>query len=179
MHTLRTQDRDASMTSLVSFHNVPMPRGLAFALDHIEDHGGKVDIFSADRTVKAVAAHNKQFGTNLHAQQYLYDNQHRPGFNPANPPNRTSHAYYSDGNAAYGGRGPGVRLPWYMLGLDLADRGKSEDVSNFLRVARKLGYKVTQPYKSGSERHHIIFTESPIRNLENWNVISENRGTNG
>lgn len=32
MHTLRTEDRDASMTNLVSFHAVPMPRGLAFAI---------------------------------------------------------------------------------------------------------------------------------------------------
>lgn len=176
MHTLRKQDRDASMTNLVSFHGVPMPRGLAFAIDHIERHGGKVDIFSADRTVAAVAEHNRQFGTNLHAQQYLYDNQHRPGFNPANPPNRTSHAYYSDGNPAYGGRKAGARLPWYMLGIDLADDGRSEDVSRFLRVARRLGYHVTQPYASGSERHHIIFTQSPVENLERWNVISKNRG---
>jgi hypothetical protein len=175
MHKFTKAHRDESMTNLVSFHNVPMRRGLAFAINHIEEHGAKVSIFSADRTVEAIAEHNKQFGTNLHAQKYLYDNQNRPGFNPANPPWLTSHCYYSDGNPAYG-RGRGEKIPWYMLGIDMSDWGMSEDVRRFRTTAAKLGYRVTQPYASGSERHHIIFSTSPIKNLENWNVIAKERG---
>lgn len=91
MKKLSTDDRAAAMTEGVSFHDVPMPRGLAFGISHIESHGAPVSIFSADRTVAAITAHNKEFGTTLHAQQYLFDNQGKPGFNPANPPTRTSH----------------------------------------------------------------------------------------
>jgi hypothetical protein len=180
MNTLRTEDRDASMTNIVSFHGVPLPRGLAFAIEHIEKHGAPVAIFSADRTVKSIAEHNSQFGTKLHAQQFLFDNQNKPGFNPANAPQKTSHCYFADGNPAYkNSRGqivtPGGRIPWYQLGIDIADKGKHEDCRQFLRVAHKLGYEFIQPYTSGSERHHVVCVKSPIRTLEHWNVISENR----
>jgi hypothetical protein len=180
VHTLRKQDRDASMTNLVSFHGVPIPRGLAFAIWHIEDHGAPVSIFSADRTVKAIADHNAQFGTQLHAQQFLFDNQNKPGFNPANPPARTSHCYFADGNPAYkNSKGqivaPGGRIPWYSVGIDLADKGKTEDCRHFLTVAHKLGYEFIQPYKVGSEQHHVIAVKSPVATLEHWNVISKKR----
>ncbi|MEA2302449.1 MAG: hypothetical protein QOE44_2984 [Solirubrobacteraceae bacterium] len=180
MHTLRTEDRVHSMTNLVSFHGVPMPRGLAFAIDHIEKHGAPVSIYSADRTVGAIAEHNKQFGTTLHAQEFLFDNQGKPGFNPANPPNRTSHCYFADGNPAYkdaNGRvvAPGGQIPWYSLGIDISDKGKAEDCREFLRVAHKLGYEFIQPYSSGSEQHHVISVKSPIGTLEHWNVISKKR----
>lgn len=180
MNELRTEDRDASMTNLVSFHDVPMPRGLAFAIYHIEKHGAPVAIFSADRTVKAIAEHNKQFGTSLHAQQYLFDNQGKPGFNPANPPQKTSHCYFADGNPAYkNSRGQivaaGGRIPWYALGIDLCDRGKREDCREFLRIAHQLGYEFIQPYSSGSERHHVVCVKSPVGALEHWNIISKNR----
>jgi hypothetical protein len=180
VHTLRKQDRDGSMTSLVSFHGVPIPRGLAFAIWHIEEHGAPVSIFSADRTVKAITDHNAQFGTQLHAQQFLFDNQNKPGFNPANPPARTSHCYFADGNPAYkNSKGqivaPGGRIPWYSVGIDLADKGKTEDCRHFLTVAHKLGYEFIQPYKVGSEQHHVIAVKSPVATLEHWNVISKER----
>lgn len=169
------------MTNLVSFHNIPMPRGLAFSINHIEEHGAKVAIFSADRTVAAIAEHNRQFGTHLHSQAYLINLAARGLGNPANPISQTSHCYFADGNPAYRTPTdkvirPGGKLPWYMLGIDLSDWGKYEDVSRFRATARRLGYHVTQPYASGTEHHHIIFTKSPIANLERWHVISENRG---
>jgi hypothetical protein len=180
MKKLSTTDRAASMTEGVSFHDVPMPRGLAFAISHIESHGAPVSIFSADRTVAAINAHNAQFGTTLHAQQFLFDNQGKPGFNPANPPNRTSHCYFADGNPAYKNTkgqivAPGGKIPWYSLGIDVCDKGKVEDVSNFLRVAHTLGYEFVQPYASGSEKHHVVSVKSPVATLEHWNVISKNR----
>jgi hypothetical protein len=180
MKKLSTDDRAASMTEVVSFHDVPMPRGLAFAISHIERHGAPVSIFSADRTVGAIAAHNKQFGTALHAQQFLFDNQGKPGFNPANPPSRTSHCYFADGNPAYKSTkgqiiAPGGRIPWYSLGIDVSDVGKVEEVGRFLKVAHELGYEFVQPYSSGSERHHVISVKSPIATLEHWNVIAKNR----
>lgn len=166
------------MANLVSFHGVPMPRGLAFAIYHIEKHGGLVTIFSADRTATALAEHNHQFGTHLHSQAWLIamhakDPQH---YAPANPLNRTSHCYRSDGNPAYKGRPAGAKLPWYMLGLDLTDKGTSEHPDRFIRVGRSLGYKIVQPYPVGSEHHHCVFQESPIRVLEAYNVIDRSRG---
>lgn len=179
MHTLRTQDRDNKMAVTISYEKVPMFRGIAFALHHIEKHGGHVDIFSADRRSDIVAEHNRQFGTHLHSQQYAIDHQGQPGWSAANPINRTSHCLYAD--ATIGkllGVRAGARIPWWALGIDLADRGKQEDVSHFLTVAESLGYHFKQPYSSGSERHHVILTRSPIATLERWNVISKHRSTN-
>lgn len=176
MHTLRKVDRDNSMQAYVSFQGVPMRRGQAFAIDHIERRGAKVDIFSACRRDKIIAEHNRQFGTHLHGQQFLFDHQGEPGFNPANPPNKTSHCGFADATIGALLRVPvGGELPWYAEGIDLCDRGKVEDVSNFLAVARGLGYHFVQPYRSGSERHHVILVESPIPVLERWSVISKDR----
>lgn len=180
MHTLRTQDRDASMTNTVSFHGVPMFRGLAFAIRHIEKKGAPVSIFSADRRDVVVNEHNRQFGTHLSDQQHLVDLFRRGEGNPANSPKTTSHCLYSDGNPVYrNSRGkaipPGGRLPWYMLGIDLADKGKSEDVHRFLAKAHELGYHFVQPYKVGTEMHHVVCVLSPIPTLEHWNQISKDR----
>jgi hypothetical protein len=176
MHTLRLQDRDASMTNLVSFHNVPMPRGLAFVIRDIERHGAPIAIFSADRTIEAIRAHNTQFGTNLHAQQWLVNEFATGRGNPANPVNQTSHCYHAD--ATIGrllGVGIGATIPWWALGLDIADRGKVEDVRRFMNVAHLLNYPFRQPYTAGSERHHVILTASPIANLEARKQIGKDR----
>lgn len=187
MHTLRKQDRDASMTSLVSFHGVPMRRGIAFAIDHIESHSAHVAIFSANRTVGAIAEHNRQFGTHLSAQQALIDAHARdPRLPAANPISQTSHCGYADptiaalltlyGHAARSGR----KIPWWAEGTDLADivggEIQIEDVHRFLAKAHELGYDFCQPYpNSGNEKHHVILVNSPIPRLEAWNVISKNR----
>lgn len=170
------------MTVPVSFHLVPMFRGIAFAIDHIEDHGAKVAIFSADRRVSVLAEHNKQFGTHLKSQAQLIRDYQNGNGNPANPINRTSHCLYADASVAalltrYGHPTRiGGKIPWWALGIDLADKGKSEDVSAFLSKAHHLGYDFKQPYpRSSGERHHVILVNSPIPRLEAWNVISEDR----
>src|SRR4051812_41508053 len=100
MHRFTTKDRAEAMTHTVSYLRVPVPRGVAFALYHVGKHGGHIDLFSCLRTATVVNAHNRAFGTNLHSQAWLFANQSRPGFNPANPPSRSSHCGYSDGNKA-------------------------------------------------------------------------------
>jgi hypothetical protein len=188
MHTLRKQDRDNSMEALVSFHQVPMPRMVAFAINHIEDHGGKVAIFSADRTVAAVLEHNHQFHTNLHSQQYAIDHQGEPGWSTANPLNRTSHCYFADATIAalltHNGHPTkvGDKIPRWAVGIDLADVRNGvvhrENVSTFLAVAKHLHYDFRQPYpNAGTEKHHVILVNSPIPQLEAWNVISKDRHT--
>lgn len=186
MHTLRKQDRDNSMTNLVSFHGVPMPRGVAFAIDHIEHHGGRVAIFSADRTHAAISEHNKQFGTHLSSQESLIADFRAGRGNPANPVDETSHCYYADATIArlltsYGHTTfRRDKLPWWAVGIDLADKRRdgtieSESVDHFLAVAHHLHYDFRQPYSSGSERHHVILVNSPIARLEAWNQISKER----
>jgi hypothetical protein len=182
MHTLRIQDRDNSMTVTISYENVPMFRGLAFALRDIQNNGAPVSIFSADRRDAVVRAHNKQFGTQIHSQEYAVAHQGQPGWSAANPVNRSSHCLRSDGNPVYrNSRGqsiaPGGRLPWYELGIDMADQGKAEDVSRFLKVAHRLGYHFVQPYSSGSEKHHVVCVHSPIPTLEHRNQISKDRSS--
>lgn len=187
MKKFSKKDRNRSMINVVSFHDVPMPRGVAFMLNHIEEHGGKMYIWSADRRDAIIAEHNKQFGTNLHGQQWLVDMYARfPGnYAPANSPQTTSHCYRSDGNVHYrDSRGryirSGDRIPWYMVGLDVEDKNDNDgrtgnDVDRILRVGHNLGYDLVRPYLVGSEGHHIICTESPIKTLENWNVIAKER----
>src|SRR3712207_375687 len=84
----------------VSFHDVPMFRALALALDHAQDKGAVFAIYSADRRDGVLARFNARHGTNLHGQQYLYSHQHQAGFYPANSPATTSHCLHSDGNPA-------------------------------------------------------------------------------
>lgn len=175
MHMFTTAHRAEAMTHTISYQRVPMFRGLAFALYHCAKHQAPVDVFSADRRDKVIKEHNRQFGTHLHSQPELVKVWREGRGNPANSPQTTSHCLRSDGNPAYGGRPAGAELPWYMLGLDLADEGKVEDVSHFLHVARHLGYSVVQPYPTGGERHHVVFTHSPVPVLERWNVIARHR----
>lgn len=122
MHTLRTQDRDRSMTALVSFHHVPMPRGIAFVIRDIETDGAPVEIFSADRTMDAIGEHNRQFGTKLSGQAALLAAFRAGRGNPANPPDRTSHCYRADTTVAavlnsidngVERLSAGARLPWW------------------------------------------------------------------
>lgn len=89
----------------------------------------------------------------------------KAGFNPANPPGRSTHELRSDG-VAY--RGPvGRPLAYWQLGLDVSD------ADTLLRVLRRLGYDAFRPYSSGSEAHHINLRKNPRRNLirrKKWRV---------
>lgn len=177
-----TGHRDRSMLVIVSYENVPMPRGIAFALRHIQSHGAPVDIHSCDRRNHVIALHNKTFGTHLHAQQWLIDAHRRDPvhFAPANSVITTSHCRRSDGHWVYvrsNGQHAcaGELIPWYQTGIDLDDSGRTEHPDHFMAVGKRLGYKLVQPYKSGSERHHVVFAESPVPVLERWNQIAKER----
>lgn len=177
MHTFTTAHRAEAMSHTVSYKRVPIFRGLAFALYHVDKHGGRIDLHSADRRHKEISEHNRQFGTTLSTQIELErlhaeDPAHHA---PANSSFTSSHCLRSDGNAAYQGRVSGESIPWFQLGLDLDDHGKVEDPSHFIAVARRLGYELEQPYRAGSELHHVVFTASPVPVLERWNVISKER----
>jgi peptidoglycan hydrolase-like protein with peptidoglycan-binding domain len=94
-----------------------------------------------------------------HSQTELYNGWLRrlPGYNPANPPSRSTHELRSDG-VAY--RGPvGRRLLWWQCGIDIDDH----HVQAFIKAAAKRGFRVTVTYPSSrSEYHHVNFRKAPI-----------------
>lgn len=79
-----------------------------------------------------------------------------PGFNPANPPGRSTHELRNDG-VAY--RGPvGMVLSWWQVGIDVDDR----HVAAFIREATREGFTVTVTYPtSPREYHHVNFRKAP------------------
>lgn len=182
------EHRRLAMNHTVSFHDVPMPRGLAFVLYDVERHGGAMFVWSVDRRIKQITAHNREFGTHLHAQQALIDAHARdPVHNAAaNPVDRTSHCLRADGNPAYrDSRGkiitPGGHLRWWQIGGDYEDNDqdgrRGNDVNRILKISHELGYAFVQPYRSGSEGHHLVLVHDPIPVLERRHVIATNRSS--
>lgn len=175
-----TAHRDRSMLVIVSYENVPMPRGLAFMYRHIQAHGAHADFFSCDRRAHVIRVHNRAFGTHLMSQPQLIALAASGHGNPANAVNRTSHCRRSDGNRAYvtsSGKHapPGALIPWFQTGTDCADHDEYESVDRILRVADVLGYDLVQPYPVGGEKHHLVLRSSPIPVLEHWNLIAKER----
>src|SRR5262249_44880430 len=116
-----SDNRELPQWQTVAFQNVPIFRALALALDHAAEVGARFELLSADRRDFVLARFNKQYGTPLHGQQYLFDHQHDPGFFAANTPATTSHCLFADGNPAYRVRNAlipaGGKLPRYFLGI--------------------------------------------------------------
>lgn len=75
--------------------------------------------------------------------------------NPANPPGFSTHELFSDGYAYPVPRGH--KLAWWQQGFDVNDG----DVGQVMAQAHKHGWIVWQPYKSGSEFHHLNFRQRP------------------
>ncbi len=172
------ENRALPLWETCAYRNVPMFRALALALDHAAEAGARFSIFSADRRDTVLARFNKQHGTSLHGQQFLFDHQRDPGFFPANPPGHTSHCLCSDGSPAYRVKEKvvpvGGRLPSYFLGIDACDTcvgAKSNDCSTLIGHLERLGYHVTRPYHSGSEAHHFSFTSDPTPVLLHWKRV--------
>src|SRR5207253_4402757 len=116
-----TSNRRLPLWETVAYRDVPIFRALALALEHAAENGSRFAIFSADRRDPVLAKFNKQHGTHLHGQEFLFDHQHDPGFFAANRPTTSSHCLFADGNPAYrvGKRvlPSGARLPRYFLGI--------------------------------------------------------------
>jgi lysozyme len=176
--TFSQENRSLPLWETCAFQNVPLFRALALALAHAGETGARFTVLSADRRDPVLAKFNKQHGTNLHGQQYLYDHQRDPGFFPANRPGTTSHCLFADGSPAYrvGAKvlPVGGKLPRYFLGIDACDTGpgcKPNDCSTLIGMLERLGYHVTRPYHSGSEAHHFSFTSDPTPVLQHHGRI--------
>lgn len=110
-----------------------------------------------------------------HDQAYLYAHQHDPGFNPANPPGRSTHECRSDA-VAY--RGPvGRRLRWWQVGIDVDDA----HVAAFIAAANRHGWHAHITYPgSASEYHHINLTKRPKYSPAIWwRIRPVKRGSKG
>jgi hypothetical protein len=131
----------------------PVPKNIApyIALITDEAHAKVQSIYRGDDARSILNAHGK------HSQRQLYDgwNKRRPGYAPANPPGYSTHEQKSDGVAYKTPRGRD--LAWWQVGFDVND----SDVKRVIAAAKRHGWTVTQPYKSGSEYHHLNFAKQP------------------
>lgn len=110
------------------------------------------------------------------SQEYLFEHQNDPGFNPANPPLTSTHEYRNGGeNPRYPGyvgtpafpnMPIGAHLAPQQLGLDLAS---NDEASEFCRELAKVGLVFFQPYQSGSELHHVC-CRMQMKDLIEWLV---------
>lgn len=89
----------------------------------------------------------------------------RPGYNPANPPGRSTHERRSDGVAYVGPIGRVLR--WWQCGLDIGGPASSRtNAERFCAAARKLGWVATITYPTNPlEQHHVNFRKAPRRKL--------------
>ena len=149
----------------VLFDGVPMWRAQAWALWDYRINGGHLTVNSANRDnaiIKKYRGHGLRRGYS--SQQELYDGFRRglPGYFPANPPNLTSHAGFSDGNR-YFKTLSGRRIEKYMWGIDAVQR-PGGDASSLVSWLNRHGYHAVRPYNTTNERHHMMFTKSPATN---------------
>src|ERR1043166_3090815 len=95
-------------------------------------------------------------------QRQLYEGWRRrlPGFNPANPPGRSTHELKSDG-VAYPYVPAGRNLEWWQMGMDVDDA----HVDRFLKALRRRGVQAWRPYPGGREDPHVNIRAKPRKRL--------------
>lgn len=137
---------------VVTYRGIPLYRCQAWALELVDWHGIVPRIISGIRDDDVIAAHNRQFGTNLHGQQWLINAHARDPrhFSPANSPRTTSHCGYADGNRVYGRAG--TRIPKIKTGIDALN---NETAGRIVRTLNAIHIPAALPYRSGSELHHF------------------------
>lgn len=152
----RSLDRNRAryLSETVPVNGVPTMRGLALLLRHAQARGWNGRLNSSDRR-KGVA---ERYGHESQAALYKSWRAGLPGFNPANPPGRSSHELRSDGNRVFG-KPAGARLPWWQMGLDVSDD------AHLLAVLRTLNVDIRHPYNTVSEAHHLNVIDDPTHVL--------------
>jgi len=131
----------------------PAPKKLAPILVAIANETGS-GYNSLLRTQAAVNFARKH-GASLSSQDELYQGYINglSGYNPANPPGRSTHERRSDGVAYPGPIGRPLR--WWQCGIDCANS------EAFINAAKERGWIVVRPYNSSSEWHHVNFHKEP------------------
>lgn len=141
--------------SYVIVQDCPVPAKLApFLRVVLAESGARLQ--SCYRGADATALLH-QCGKSSQAELYKGYADHRPGFNPANPPGRSTHELRSDG-AAYPNVPVGGALQWWQCGIDIDDA----HVVAFIAACAKHGWVAWRPYSAGSEYHHVNFRKPPV-----------------
>lgn len=143
----------------------PVPAKFADAVRTCLDRSGTW-LNSGLRTQRAVTwARNRGAVLSSQAELYYGYVAGRPGYNPANPPGRSTHERRSDGVAYPGPVGRVLR--WFECGLDIG--GPADSRSNaeaFCRAAREQGWVATITYPTNpAEQHHVNFRKPPFRKI--------------
>ena len=134
--------------------NCPVPAAIARQVRLLKRDVPSAVLQSAYRGDEA-AGLLKRLGKSTQAMLYNGWLRRLPGFNPANPPGRSTHELRSDGVAYRGPVGRPIRA--WGCGLDWNDAA----VPALIVAARKRGWILVQPYHSGAEFHHLNFRKRP------------------
>src|SRR4051794_20298441 len=130
----------------------PVPKDLADEIMQIKKLSG-AHLNSCDRSSDAEPFLSK-FGKM--SQRQLFDGfqQHKAGFNPANPPGFSTHERHNDGIAYPVPRG--TALEWWQVGMDW------DNPPAVIKAGAKLGWIVTTTYPtSAREVQHLNFRKEP------------------
>lgn len=152
--------RRHGLDHIVVFDGVPMTVAHKLVLIDCAKHGWHGVAVSCDRRdnphttrlLHRLGLHTQEEIIQLHAEGVA-------GYGPADPVRLSSHCQYSDG-VSYPDIEPGRHLPHdWMLGLDVSEWDA------LLRVAKRLGYVLAQPYSGSAEAHHCNLRRDPKRRL--------------
>lgn len=142
----------ARTTEFEIIDNCPVPRELADEIRVLKQRTGAT-LNSCDRSPEAEPT-LRRLGKMSQRQLFEGFVQGRPGFNPANPPGRSTHERRNDG-AAYPGRA-GSRLEDWQVGMDWSDP------QGIVKAASKRRWIVTVTYPTNArEAHHLNFRKAP------------------
>jgi peptidoglycan hydrolase-like protein with peptidoglycan-binding domain len=137
--------------------NCPVPQVLADEVLLLKKRTGAT-LNSCDRSPEAEPLLTR-LGKQSQRQLFEGFKAGRPGFNPANPPGRSTHERRNDG-AAYPGRA-GARLEDWQVGMDWTNP------EGVVRAATKRGWIVTVTYPTNArEAHHLNFRKAPEFEVE-------------
>lgn len=113
---------------------------------------------------QAAVDYARSQGHAISSQPELYNGWIRrlPGFNPANPPGRSTHEGKNDG-AAYRFWPMFFSLPWWAWGLDLSNS------LGFVDKANALGFSAAKTYPDDPrEGHHVNLRKKPSASAMKW-----------
>ncbi|MDQ3936625.1 MAG: peptidoglycan-binding protein [Actinomycetota bacterium] len=147
--------------------NCPVPAQLAPAIRAIKARTGAT-LNSCDRSGDA-EPYLRKLGKSSQRQLYAGWVARKPGFNPANPPGRSTHERRNDG-AAYPGPA-GAPLRYWQVGMDWSN------AQGVVREAAGLGFTASVTYPGNPrEGHHVNFRREP-RVIKPFKVVK--RGAKG
>jgi hypothetical protein len=130
----------------------PIPARLAPALLRIKQRTGAT-LNSCDRSPAAEPI-LRRFGKKSQRELFEGFRKGLPGFNPANPPGRSTHERRNDG-IAYPGPA-GALLPYWCVGMDWSD------ARAVVAAAGAEGFIATITYPNNPrEGHHVNFRKKP------------------